>query len=159
MVLNKENDFDMNSYEKFRYLSSGDLMINEYLKIDDVLNKYLPEEYRYLDIDDLTEISKKQDEFVYNSLETFEADIRYLTSMLLSFFFDKIKANSKIKDSYKEIIKDTIYDIYDISRIFEFDIGNKDDIYSIVTAFMEKHRKYLNKSKYNLKSDPYFTKE
>ena len=158
MVLNEENDFDMNSYEKFRYLSSGDLMINDYLKIDDVLNKYLPEEYRYLDIDDLTEISKKQDEFVYNSLETFEADIRYLTSMLLSFFFDKIKANSKIKDSYKEIIKDTIYDIYDISRIFEFDIGNKDDIYSIVTAFMEKHRKYLNKSKYNLKSDPYFTK-
>ena len=151
-VINRQNfdDYVSNSPYEYNYIVQADF-------INDILDNYIPEETKNINIKDLKEVSKKLNIYNYNEFGSFKFSIRYVFSYLMSLFFDDISKEEKNINYFIEFLDNkNDYSCKDLIDLFSIDI---EDTMTLPTAFLLKYKDILNKKGDELKINPYITQD
>ena len=157
---NLGEDFEINRDSFNDYLNYSPYNIDYIAQatfINEILDDYLPEEYKRVPKETMKE--SLEDLFVYNYNEfgTFTFAARYIGCYLLSSYFEDIMDDEKSIKYFKEFLNSkNDYSFSDTCDLFGIDVN---DTITLPTMYMQKYLDIINKKELKVRRFPYVTDE
>jgi hypothetical protein len=130
-----------------RYILNCPYTFNYSIKaycINEILNNYIEPEYHNLTIGELKEAKKDIGLYTYNEFGSFEFNIRYLFSYLLSNYFEDMLDDPRTIKYFKKFLDNkNDYSTSDICNLIGFDI---EDSITLPSVFVDRYYKILEKN-------------
>ena len=157
---NLGEDFEINRESFNNYLNYSPYYldyVSQAAIINDLLDDYLPDEYKKVSKDILK--NSLDDLFIYNYNEfgSFTFSTRYIGCYLLSSYFEDIMDDEKSIKYFKEFLNSkNDYSFSDTCDLFGIDIN---DTIMLPTTYMQKYLDIVNKKELKVRRYPYVTDE